>query len=264
MMGGSRLFWIPAALLCVMSCAASYPSSPAPEDTRLDRAVGPPAMPAQNSLVFVVDGAGGFEAASRTIAKTITEVKLPLEVRTFHWTHGYCRVFSDQMHASHIQREGRELAELVMSCRQESPGRRIYLIGHSAGCGVALIAAEHLPPDALERIVLLAPAVSAKHDLRPALRSTCQGIDAFISSHDWCLLGVGTKLTGTTDRHWLTTAAGKTGFQPVAADPQDEALYTKLRQYPWNSTLMWTGHKGGHYGAYQPGFLRTFVFPLLQ
>ena len=58
--------------------------------------------------------------------------------------------------------------------------------------------------------------------------------------------------------------AGKIGFKPTAAEPGDEELYQKLREYPWDSSLMWTGHKGGHYGCYQPGFLRTFVLPLLQ
>jgi len=96
------------------------------------------------------------------------------------------------------------------------------------------------------------------------LRSSCQGIDAFISNRDWCCLGLGTLLTGTTDRCWLTGAAGKTGFQPIIASPQDEALYAKLRQYPWEPSLIWTGHRGGHYGSYQPGFLRAFVLPLFQ
>ncbi|HTU88916.1 MAG TPA: hypothetical protein VMF69_02365, partial [Gemmataceae bacterium] len=86
----------------------------------------------------------------------------------------------------------------------------------------------------------------------------------FISSHDWCFLGLVTMLTGTTDRCWLTGTAGKNGFQPIVADPEDAALYAKLRQYPWNPHLMWTGNKGGHYGSYQPGYLRVFVLPLLR
>lgn len=218
----------------------------------------------RKSLVIVLDGAGGFEAASRTMQRTAAECKLPLEVHGFHWTHGYCRIFSDQIHVSHTRQQGRKLAELLLACRHEAPDRPIYLVGHSAGCGVALVAAEALPPNTLERIVLLAPAVSAKHDLRAALRSSCQGIDAFISSHDWCCLGLGIMLAGTTDRCWLSGAAGKIGFQPFFTCSEDQAIYTKLRQYPWNPSLMWTGHKGGHYGGYQPGFLRAFVFPLLQ
>jgi pimeloyl-ACP methyl ester carboxylesterase len=241
------LFWLPScALLC-----ANTPSTPAP----------PPRL--RRGIVFMVDGAGGFEAASRTVCQTAAAAQLPLEVRSFRWTHGYCRVVSDQMHASHMRREGRRLADQVLNCRQETPSQPIFLMGHSAGCGVVLVAAENLPPNTLERIVLLAPAVSAKHDLRPALRSSCQGIDVFTSSRDWACLGLGTLLAGTTDRCWMTGAAGRIGFKPILTCPEDESLYAKLRQYPWDSSLIWTGHKGGHYGSYQPQFLRTFVFPLL-
>lgn len=249
MMGRPRLCLAAAALLCLVRAYSASAADP---------------LPHRPGIVFVLDGAGGFEAASRTLSQTIAQEKLPLEVRTYHWTHGYCRVISDQTHSSHIRREAQNLAQVVLNCRLEAPGIPIYLVGHSAGCGVALRAAENLPPNTLERIVLLAPAVSSKHDLRGALRSACQGVDAFISNHDWCLLGLGTRLAGTTDRCWMTRAAGKAGFQPIVGGPEDEALYSKLRQYPWDSTLSWTGHKGGHYGAYQPGFLRTFVLPLLQ
>ncbi|HTU16881.1 MAG TPA: alpha/beta hydrolase [Gemmataceae bacterium] len=221
---------------------------------------GPPRL--RRGILFMIDGAGGFEASSRTIRQTAAEDKLPLEVRSVRWTHGYWRVISDQTHASHMQRAGRKLAEQLLLCREEAPEEPIFLMGHSAGCGVVLCAAENLPPNTLERIVLLAPAVSSKHDLRAALRSSCLGIDAFTSSRDWGCLGLGILVAGTTDRSRLNGAAGKNGFQPIRSCSADEVLYTKLRQYPWDPSLSWTGHKGGHYGSYQPGFLRAFVFPL--
>lgn len=195
--------------------------------------------------------------------QTVAEMQLPIEVRDFRWTHGFCRVAADQMHAAHLQRAGRKLAEQILICRQETPDQPIFLMGHSAGCGVILIAAESLPPNTLERIVLLAPAVSAKHDLRPALRCSCRGIDVFTSNRDWACLGLGTLLLGTTDRYWMSGAAGKIGFKPMLACPEDMVLYGKLRQYPWNPSLACTGHNGGHYGCYQPAFLRSCVFPLL-
>lgn len=275
MTGRTRLCWTVAVLLWLSGCNALSPSAPsiALDSSASDSALclvahKPPteakaSAGSRQSLVIVLDGAGGFEAASRSIWKTAAECGIPLEVHSFHWTHGYLRIFSDQMHASHTRQLGQELAEFLWTCRQKTPDRPIYLLGHSAGCGVALVAAAKLPPNTLERIVLLAPAVSAKHDLRAALRSSYQGIDVFISNHDWCCLGIGVVLAGTTDRYRLSGAAGKIGFQPILTCAEDEALYAKLRQYPWNPGLMWTGHKGGHYGGYQPGFLRAFVFPLL-
>lgn len=254
MMRGTRLCWPTAAILLLPSCAALSPG-PVPET---------PAPPlAVRALVLAVDGAGGFELFSRTIRNTASAEHLPLEVRSFRWSHGYCRVIADQMHAAHLSQQASHLAELVLSCRREEPDRPIYLMGHSAGCGVVVRAAEQLPPDTLERIILMAPAVSARHDLRPALTSVCRGIDVFISHHDWACLGLGTFLAGTTDRCWEFGASGKDGFQTFIEGPEDEALYAKLHQYPWDPSLRWTGHNGGHYGAYHPKFLRLFVFPLL-
>src|SRR5262249_34315506 len=103
----------------------------------------------------------------------------------------------------------------------------------------------------------------SKKDLRTALASTCRGIDVFYSSRDWVCLGLGTLLAGTTDRCWTLEVAGKVGFRSILNGPEDEALDAKLRQYPWDPSLTWAGHKGGHYGSHQPGFLRAFVLPLL-
>jgi pimeloyl-ACP methyl ester carboxylesterase len=210
----------------------------------------------------VAIGAGGWDDAYNAIRDTAAEDHLPLDIRVYHWGHGFRRVLADQMHGSHMRRAGQGLAEVVLRCRQESPGVPISLIGHSAGAAVVLEAAEHLPPGTLEHIILLAPAVSYKHDLRPALASACRGIDVFISERDWGCLGVLVFLTGTTDRV-RTLAAGRVGFRPVTHGPEDEVLYTRLRQYAWNPTHVCLGHTGGHYGCYKPAYLRTFVLPLL-
>src|SRR2546430_801677 len=84
-----------------------------------------------------------------------------------------------------------------------------------SGCAaVVLEGAGAVPADSLEGIVLLAPSVSARYDLKPPLRSARQGIDVFYSRHDWFVLGLGTVLSGTTDRR-LAPAAGRVGFHPV-------------------------------------------------
>ena len=250
----TRLRCLLAGLLLLPGCLALDPRSPRAESVPLD-----PARP----LVIVVDGAGGFEMCSRYLGQVVAEDHLSLVVRSYRWTHGYLRIPADQMHHAHLCREGRILAELIVRWHQELPKRPIYLIGHSAGSGLVLVAAEALPSATLERIILLAPAVSYKHDLRPALSSSCRGIDVFYSQRDWLCLGLGVLVAGTTDRYW-SLGAGKIGFRPIITCADDEALYAKLRQYPWDESLCWTGHKGGHYGAYQPAFLRAFVLPLLQ
>jgi hypothetical protein len=59
------------------------------------------------------------------------------------------------------------------------------------------------------------------------------------------------------------TPGGRSGFCPVIETPEDGALYSKLREHPWQPCLSWSGNHGGHYGPYQPKYLRAFILPLL-
>lgn len=217
----------------------------------------------QPGTVFAVDGAGGFEAASIELRRAIVLEGLPWTVETFDWSHGFGRVVADVTDREHTVASGQRLAGVIAARRQSCPCGEIYLLGHSAGCGVILAAAESLPPGYIDRIVLLAPALSAQYDLRPALRSV-RRIEVFYSRRDRFYLGLGTTLFGTTDRCWGCPAAGRVGFCPVLACPEDVALYQRLRQHPWHPSLEASGNFGGHYGAYQLTFLRDYVLPLMS
>jgi pimeloyl-ACP methyl ester carboxylesterase len=208
----------------------------------------------------VLDGAGNFLGTSAALRQAVGEAKLPLAVQTVLWSHGDGRVFADQIDYDHARDVGCQLAARIRTYREEFPNGKIYLIGHSAGCAVALAAAEALPPRSIERAVLLAPSVSACYDLRPALRS-CR-LDVFYSGKDRALLGLGMALLGTADRQ-RTAAAGRVGFQPIVEGPEDLALYTRLQQHPWDPVTSWTGNEGGHYASYEVPFLRAYVLPLL-
>ncbi len=215
-----------------------------------------------HALVLVADGAGNFRAASTSLAQVVDEAHAPLCVQPFILSHGYLRIVADQTGHDHIRCQGKDLARLISTYKEQHPETPIYLVAHSAGTGVVLNAAESLPPESIERIILLAPAVSCTRDLRGALTASRLGVDVFYSYADWWYLGMAVTLVGTSDRHW-SAAAGRVGFQPLICCPEDGLLYEKLRQYPWDENLSWTGHKGGHYGAYQPGFLKLCVLPLL-
>ena len=164
-------------------------------------------------IVFVADGAGGYQGASKSVAAVIDELRLPLHVRSFVWTHGKGRGLADVVDQAHARRQGQLLAEEICSHRVSYPGIPIYLVGFSAGSSVVLTASEQLPPDTLERIVLLAPSVSASYDLRCSLASARQGIDVFTSERDTFYLGLGTDVLGTTDGK-MEAAAGRVGFCP--------------------------------------------------
>lgn len=220
----------------------------------------PPINP--QGVVFVADGAGGWHATSLALGEVLAEARLPLAVERVEWTHGYYRVFADQMDYCHAQAEGRRLAAQVMAYRQACRGK-VYLLGHSAGSAVILAAAEVLPPDSVDRILLLAPSVSMAYDVRPALRCAREGLDVFHSGRDYGYLGVCVAITGTADRRWCP-AAGRVGFSPPCPTAADAVLYGRLRQHAWDPSVEWTGNHGGHYGSHHPQFLRAYMLPLLN
>ncbi len=226
--------------------------------------VHPPLIePGQRGVVFVVDGAGSFHATSEAIQKAVGDECLPLAVVPVEWSHGYGRVLADHTDWCHSQQEGIRLAGQIASDRQACPGRAIYLIAHSAGSAVALSAAAAVPPDTIDRVILLAPSVSTNFDLRPALRGTREGIDVFYSRRDMFSLGFGVAVIGTADGCRGCQAAGRFGFQSQAETPEDAVWYAKLRQHPWERCVLWTGNLGCHSGTKHQRFLHAYVLPLL-
>jgi pimeloyl-ACP methyl ester carboxylesterase len=218
-------------------------------------------LPVAQGIVIVCDGSGDFRTLSTGLARAVLSARMPLYVETFVWSHGYGRYVIDHTdHCNHIEM-GRVLAQRVLAYRRAYPGLRLYLAAHSAGNAVALAAAEQLPPDTLDRIILLAPSVSPCYDLRPALASAREGIDAFVSERDRVVLGAAMYMVGTADRR-AGPAAGLAGFRPEVSTPSDATLYCRFRQHNWHPAMSWTGHDGGHYGNNRADFLGPYVLPL--
>lgn len=215
------------------------------------------ADPDPRPLVWVVDGAGDLKGCSTALGRANAEAGGPVELAVFGWSHGYRRLLLDQIDNTHARAQGCRLANAVLDRRRREPGRRTVLVAHSAGCAVALAAAEALPPDALDRLVLLAPSVSTGYDLRPALRAAAEGVDVFCSKKDWVALGFVTRVVGTTDRSFAA-AAGRHGFRATPAAAESG----RLRQHFWSAELRWTGHTGGHHGMHAPAFVTAYLLPL--
>jgi pimeloyl-ACP methyl ester carboxylesterase len=209
-------------------------------------------------VIFVVDGAGGYEDTRRAVATAVAESGTPFELRSFIWSHGRGRILADEVDAAFARSRGQQLAREIEQYQATNPGIPVYVLAHSAGSAVALAAAESTPPDALERVVLLAPAVSEGYDLRPALAGSRKGIDVYVSARDVLWLGIGAAMVGTADGR-RQAAAGRVGFDPPA-DP----LVSRLHQHPWDQAVAWTGNRGGHRGTLNPAYLRAYVLPLFS
>jgi len=215
----------------------------------------------QTGVVFAVNGSGNLNFTSTALEQAVADACLPLTVATFEWSQG--SVVADHTDWARAQEQGCRLAAEITSYHQCHPNHAIYLVAHSAGTGVALTALAALPPDSVNRVILLAPSVSSDYDLRPALRGTKDGMDVFYSRRDVFSLGFGIAFVGTSDGCQGCQVAGRFGFRAQAESPEDAALYSKLRQYPWDRCQARAGNPGFHSGARRPKFLHNYVLPLL-
>lgn len=212
-------------------------------------------------IVWVLDGAGDLKGCSSSLACINAESGNPVELAVFSWSHGYRKLYKDQTDTAHARAQGELLAQAILERKAREPGRRIVLVGHSAGCAVVLAGCDMLPIDAVDRVLLLAPSVSTSYDLRPALRSAKEGVDVYCSKKDWVALGFVVRVVGTTDIGQTRTAAGRHGFQPKGLSEPEAA---RLRQHFWSQDVAWTGNTGGHHGAHAPLFIQAFLMPQMM
>jgi pimeloyl-ACP methyl ester carboxylesterase len=240
--------------------------SPARSGKHLGAKLSQPSVSAAGSppgTVFVIGGIGGCDMLPHWARFTFPRAGLPHEVRDFVWTHGPLQLLKDLQDHRHLEQKADELAGEILRLRAADSTRPIYLVAKSGGAGLALRAAERLPPESLARIILLAAAVSPQYDLVPALRATRGEIVSFHSPLD-IVLDWGTRHFGTIDRHY-TPSAGLKGFlRPTHLEGDDLALYARLVQIPWQPRMMWAGYFGGHESNGLPCFLIAEVVPWLR
>jgi pimeloyl-ACP methyl ester carboxylesterase len=215
-------------------------------------------------IVIVVDGVGGWQLWGKVSKVALRQSGLPHEVREFYWHHGRGQFLKDLQDERHLNAKAAELADQIERLRDDDPERPIFLVGHSAGAGVILRAAETLRPGSVERIVLLSSAVSPQYDLRGALAATKREIVSFHSPFDQVLLHWGTRQFGTVDRVY-TRSAGLKGFEmPRDLGEADRRLYGRLVQIPWQLRMATHGNIGQHVGPCLPGFMLAEVAPWLR
>jgi hypothetical protein len=213
-------------------------------------------------LVIAVGGVGGLDFCGIALCYVAAKTRLPHAIELVPWGHGFGRWHADLTNVANRDAKARLIAEIVARhkiARLDSP---IFLVAKSGGAGVAIKALELMAQQAVERVVLLAPALSPQYDLTAALEAVHKEIVVFWSPLDVLILGAGTRLFGTMDRV-RTASAGLVGFQ---TPPEEHANgpYRKLRHVRWRPRMMTTGYFGGHWGPDSPWFLRRYVLPLLN
>lgn len=218
----------------------------------------------KNGVVVMVEGIGGWNVMGKVAKVALRQAGVPHDVAEFHWSHGFGHLLQDLQDTRYLLGKAEDLAEWVRRMHDADPDRPIYLVGHSAGTGIVVRAAELAPPHTIERMILLSSALSPTYDLRPALAATKKGIVSFHSPYDRMMLAWGTQQFGTVDRLY-TKSAGLHGFRvPENLSPADRLLYDRLIQIPWHTRMILEGNIGQHTGPCFPGFMIADVAPWLH
>jgi hypothetical protein len=216
--------------------------------------------------VLVLGGVGGLDLCGFNLRRVARDARLPYAVEQFAWGHGFGRWHADLTEAADGGRDAERAAEAIRRFRAEHPGEPVFVVAKSGGAGPAVWALERLDAGAVERAVLLAPALSPRYDLTAALRAVKRDLVVFWSPLDVVILGAGTRLFGTVDGV-RTGGAGLVGFAvpgPDEPDTERRRQYAKLRQVRWRPRMAGLGHLGGHFGTDHPRFLLKCVLPLLR
>jgi hypothetical protein len=225
-----------------------------------------PPSPAQpkRGVVIVVGGVGGLDFLGMAAHWALPRAGVRHDIQEFVWTHGRGHFFKDLQDTRHFLKKAEDLAREIRRIKAVDPERPVFLLGKSGGTGLVLAAAAQLPPDTLERIILLSAAVAPDFDLRPVLRATRHELVSFYSPLDRVILGWGTSQFGTIDRFYGPSAGLRGFLVPKNLSPEDQALYDRVVQLPWEPKMIWQGHTGGHMGTSMPAFVGKEVTPWLK
>jgi hypothetical protein len=240
--------WLLALLAAGMLAARVSAQAPAP----------------RAGVVVVIGGVGGWDPLPRSAEMVFPWAGVPHKVYDFVWTHGWGQMFRDLQDMPHVVRKSAELASLILQFKECEPDRPVYVLAKSGGTGLALLAAEQLPPNTIERMVLLSAAVSPDYDLRGALRATRCEIVSYYSCFDRVILHWGTTRYGTIDGVHCP-GAGMSGFRlPPDLDEAERAMYARLVQIHWKPAMLLLGYAGMHSCNSLPLFLAGEIVPWVR
>jgi pimeloyl-ACP methyl ester carboxylesterase len=149
----------------------------------------------------------------------------------------------------------RTLAADITRWRRDNPDALLYLMGYSGGGGVAALVLAELPADVyVDRLILIAPAISSEFPIESyAAEHVSDFVINFASRKDM-QVGLGTKLFGTIDRKYEYAA----GYQGFAAN------FDRLAQWHWNKADRQIGHRGNHVAYLGRRWQRDFLLPAMD
>jgi pimeloyl-ACP methyl ester carboxylesterase len=244
------------SLLCAIvvsasiGCASFYTNSIS--QSRLD-----------HGLTIVLPGIEGNSLANGNIARGLESSEVATAIQIHDWTTGFAPLFLVHLRdGRRHRREAEELADQIVDYQLIYPDRPVYLVGHSGGGAMALLTLESLPADhQVTAVFLLAPAISPKYPIQQVLPKTELGIWNYYSALDFPLLIAGTTVAQTVDGR-NSPSAGALGFRYDDSEPV-KSQSPRLKQVPYDPSMIALRHAGGHFGWTDPAFIRIHIAPVI-
>ena len=217
----------------------------------------------RNGRIFLLPGIQGKSPIEFQVARGLADGDVDMAIEIVDWTTGFWPLFLYHLRAtSRHKKSAARVAKKIEDCLAEFPDQPIYLLGHSGGAAVALMASEQLSPESkVTGLFLLAPAVSPSFNYQLSLEKTEQGIWNFFSPLDVVFLVLGTLLFGTIDGK-LSWSAGAVGFR--RQEKKTNSHPAELHQVCHHPKMMLSGNFGGHFGPVNRVFISDIVAPIIR
>ena len=218
---------------------------------------------------FFVGGAGplGNVTGTMDVPRGLRKAGYRGAIEVFGWQSVIGGTLRDQMDRNRNEQQARRLAGRIQDYMDTYPGRRVNLIGLSAGTGIITWALESLPEEYhVGTVVFLGSSLYRRYDMSNALGCIDGHLHCFYSARDR-VLRFGLPLAGTVDRKvYTSSAAGLYGFATPADAPDEvrELYRQRLRNRSYDSRWRRYGYGGGHTDAVAPRFVEHIIAPLLD
>ncbi|MCD4824285.1 MAG: DUF726 domain-containing protein [Phycisphaerae bacterium] len=213
-------------------------------------------------IVVILPGIEGESGANRDIRKGLSDAEIPYALLIYRWgalVPGPAGMLINQTNVSRNRKVGQELAEQIAQYQRNHPNRPVFLVGHSAGGGIAVFTLEALGKingaKPIEGAFLLSASISASYPLDGALRMVRRGIVNTYNPTDK-LLKDGTGMFGNVDGG-RGDSAGRTGFKRSYARVYERKITSEQvrREFGQASTAHFAATKAKLIEKYAPAMV---------
>jgi hypothetical protein len=212
--------------------------------------------------IYYLDGAGNLGFGQDTVPRALHAAGFRGDVEVYVWT-SFTGPLGDQLIRFNARVHGQELSKRIQAYRRRYPTTPVYLIGLSAGTGVATWAVGDLPGDMhVDGMALLGSSLASNYDMTACLQRIRGDVTVYYSDRDGVLNGF-IPITGTIDGQHFVEPAGLVGMRlPPRANEQTRRLYKeKIRNIGWRPAFAKYGYVGGHTDGTSFDFVRCIVAP---